>query len=147
MSNINPPPIYSIIGIFCQDFEQKTFANIFCSACGKIKRMKRGFGLLEIVIAASIVSMTIFSLSFVFLLGNRLEVQSISKIRANFLAEEGLEAVRFLRDTGWDATVGLLAVETNYYLSFATSTADWSIGSAYPGFIDGLFNRRVTVEA
>jgi len=109
--------------------------------------MKRGFGLLEIVIASAIVSITLFSLSFVFVLSARLEAQSISKVRANFLAEEGLEAMRFLRDKGWDANLGSLSAGINYYLSFATTTADWSIGMPYPGFIDGFFSRRVTVEA
>ena len=112
----------------------------------KLRRPK-GFGLLEIVIASAIVSITLFSLSFVFVLSGRLEAQSIGKVRANFLAEEGLEAMRFLRDKGWGANLAPLAAGTNYYLSFATSTADWSVGTAYPGFIDGLFHRRITVEA
>ena len=108
--------------------------------------MKQGFGLLEIVIAVSIVSITLFSLSYVFLLGNRLEAQSINKIRANFLAEEGLEAMRFLRDKGWDASLAPLASGTNYYLSFVALLSQWSVDSASSGFIDGVFERVVTVE-
>ena len=44
---------------------------------------KGGFGLLEIVIAVSLISGTIFSLAFVFLLANKLETHASNQIRAN----------------------------------------------------------------
>lgn len=105
----------------------------------------RGFGLLEIVIAVSIISATIFSLSFVFIISSRLEGESLNKTRANFIAEEGLEALRFLRDKSWSANLGGLAAGTTYYLSFATTTSTWSIGTL-GSEIDNLFLRKVTVE-
>jgi len=114
----------------------------------KIRSMgqKTGFGLLEIVIAASIISAVIFSLSFVFLISQKLETTSSNKIRANFLAEEGLEASRFLRDKSWSTNLAALSAGTNYYLAFATTTSTWSIGAAGPDKVDNLFYRKVTTE-
>ena len=105
----------------------------------------RGFGILEIVIAVSIISATIFSLSFVFIVASKLETISLDKIRANFIAEEGLEAMRFLRDQSWAANLGALLDGPTYYLSFATTTSVWSVGTN-GSEIDKLFLRKVTLE-
>ncbi|MDP3934715.1 MAG: hypothetical protein Q8Q46_00605 [Candidatus Giovannonibacteria bacterium] len=105
----------------------------------------RGFGILEIVIAVSIISATIFSLSFVFIMASRLESESLNKIRANFIAEEGLEAMRFLRDQSWAANLGSLSAGTTYYLAFTTTTSTWSAGTN-GSEIDNLFLRKVTAE-
>lgn len=106
----------------------------------------RGFGLLEIIIAVSIISATIFSLSFVFLIAGKLEVESLNKIRANFIAEEGLEALRFLRDKSWSDNLSAPAPGTTYYLSFNAVSSLWSINTSGPGLVDNLFSRKVTVE-
>lgn len=104
----------------------------------------RGFGILEIVIAVSIISATIFSLSFVFIVASKLETMSLDKIRANFIAEEGLEAMRFLRDQSWAANLAGLSVGTTYYIAFATTTSTWSAG-INGSEIDKLFLRTVTL--
>ena len=108
--------------------------------------MNKGFALVEIVIASAIVSISIFSLSTVSVLGSRLQRQSLEKIRANFLAEEGLEVMRFLRDKSWNANLANFFPGTNYYISFATTTSEWSIGSTAVSYIDFLFERKLTVE-
>ncbi|HEY4521565.1 MAG TPA: hypothetical protein VJH05_00265 [Candidatus Paceibacterota bacterium] len=107
---------------------------------------KLGFGLVEIVVASAIISVSIFSLSAVSVIGNRLQSQSLEKIRANFLAEEGLEALRFLRDKSWNANLSSLSVGTNYYISFASSTSQWNIGSTVAPNVDSFFERKITVE-
>lgn len=106
----------------------------------------RGFGLLEIVIATAIISGTLFSLSYVFLISNKLAAESGNKVRANFLAEEGLEALRLLRDSSWSANLGGLSAGTSYYLAFSSASYSWSIGASKTAFIDNLFERRITVE-
>lgn len=106
----------------------------------------RGFGILEIVIAVSIISATIFSLSFVFIIASRLESESLNKIRANFIAEEGLEAMRFLRDQSWSGNLSALAQGTTYYLSFNAVSSVWSINTSDSGLVDNLFSRKVSVN-
>ena len=108
--------------------------------------MNKGFGLVEIVIASAVISSSIFSLSTISVLGSRLQRQSLEKIRANFLAEEGLEAMRFLRDKSWNENLANLSPGTNYYISFATTTSEWGIGSIAQPFPDSFFERKVTAE-
>lgn len=108
--------------------------------------MKRGFGLVEIVIASAIISATIFSLVYVFVIATRLEAQASNKIRANFLAEEGLEVLRLLRDASWSSYLAPLNTSTTYYLSFNAAASAWSIVTTNPGQIDGLFSRKITLE-
>lgn len=114
----------------------------------KIRTMpkNKGFGLLEIVIASAIVAGTIFSLSFVFLISHKLAAESSNKVRANFLAEEGLEAMRLLRDQSWSANLAGLNAGTNYYLSFVPPTSIWGVGVSSSGLIDNLFERIIAVE-
>lgn len=107
---------------------------------------KSGFGLLEIVIASAIISVSIFSLSAVSVLGSRLQRQSLEKIRANFLAEEGLEAMRFLRDKSWSTNLASLSQGTNYYLNFSTSTSEWNLNSNPLSYVDYFFERKIIVE-
>lgn len=108
---------------------------------------KDGFGLLELVIAIAIVSGTIFVLSFVFLISNKLEAHASNQTRANFLAEEGLEAIHFLRDKSWSANLASLNTSTTYYLNFDPATSSWSIQTTNPGLIDGLYSRSFTIAS
>ena len=108
--------------------------------------MNKGFGLVEVVIASAIISVSIFSLSAVSVIGSRLQSQSLEKIRANFLAEEGLEAMRFLRDKSWNTNLANLSVGTNYSISFASSTSRWSIGSTAASYADSFFDRKIMLE-
>ncbi|MBI2610233.1 hypothetical protein HYW53_03650 [Candidatus Giovannonibacteria bacterium] len=112
-----------------------------------MKKNASGFGLIEVVIAASILSATVFSLLAVFIISNRLSMEASDRIRANFLAEEGIEAMRFLRDKSWGANFESLTPGTDYYLSFDAGTSVWSIVTADPGLIDGLFRRKVNVQS
>ena len=113
-----------------------------------MRRVKKsaGFGVIEVLIASGIIAVTIFSLYYVFVLGTRLSSDAGNKISANFLAEEGLEAARFLRDAGWQANISVLAPGTNYYISFDKNISDWRIISSATAPIDNTFYRTLTVE-
>lgn len=66
-----------------------------------------------------------------------------NKIQASFLAEESLEAVRFLRDSGWDANIGDKTVATDYYPTFNGSAWSFSLTPAYVG----IFERKMRFDA
>ena len=108
---------------------------------------KGGFGLLEIVIAVSLISGTIFSLAFVFLLANTLETHASNQIRANFLAEEGLEALRSLRHKSFSSNLASLNAGATYYLSFNPVSSNWSVTTINPGLIDGAYIRSFVVAS
>ena len=107
----------------------------------------KGFGLIEIVIAAAIIGMAIVSLSYVLVLSNRLNQRASNEIRANFITEEGIEAMRFLRDKGWTSNFGSLSTSADYYVVLDTTTGKWATTTANPGLLDGLFNRAIKVES
>lgn len=105
-----------------------------------------GFGIIEVLIASGIISVTIFSLYYVFTLGTSLSVNAGNKISANFLAEEGLEAARYLRDSSFAENISVLSAGTDYYVSFDKNNNLWQISGISPGPIDGMFYRKLKVE-
>ena len=99
----------------------------------------------------AMVGITIISFVFMGLIGayNRfvsaaLDTQPTSK--ATYLAEEGIEALKILRDTSWTTQIAPLGTTTTYYLTFATSTATWTATStASYGYVDTIFLRSFTI--
>jgi len=110
-------------------------------------RSNKGFGLIEIVIASSIISMAVVSLSYVLVLSNRLSSRASDEIRANFIAEEGIEAIRFLRDKSWTTDLSVLVPNTDYFVILDTSTGQWSISTTEPGLLGDLFRRTIRVDS
>lgn len=107
---------------------------------------RQGFGILEIVIASAIIGGTIFAMISVFMLSRNAITYSTQKLQASYLTEEGIEAVRFLRDSGWANNIGILAAGTNYYLTFSTSTSKWIVSASISPDIDNLFRRSFQIE-
>ena len=105
---------------------------------------KQGFGLIEIVIAISIIGFLMFGLittariSFAGVLAN------MERLQAIFLLEETLEAMRIMRDDGWAANIDPLTLSAPYYLEFVSDT--WE-ATTTPNLIDGTFTRIFTVTA
>lgn len=102
---------------------------------------KKGFGLVEIVVAAAIVSVSLFALIGASHASFKAVDDSLMRRRAEFLAEESIEAVKILRDSGWTAYIDPLLSGTTYYPSFNAATGSWSLITNNPGAIDGIFNR------
>jgi Tfp pilus assembly protein PilV len=110
----------------------------------KKKINKKGFGLLEIVIGVAIISVTLFSLSAVAHITLKVSRESVRKSQAAFLMEEGMEAMKLMRDAGWSANISTLTAGTNYYLYLDAGTA-WK-STATPAVIDGIFTRIVRLD-
>lgn len=102
---------------------------------------KMGIGAVEIVIGSAIISLVLLSVGSAFnssLKGSRAVAK---KTQANFLAQEGIEAVRIFRDNGWQ-NVSNLSDGGNYYLAW--SAGAWAT-TTNNVFIDGTFERKFTV--
>lgn len=104
---------------------------------------KRGFGLVEAVVAISMVAGFIVALAAVNTIYVKISFSQNSKIQAAFLAEEGMEAMRFARDAGWDANIAPLSNGAEYYLAF--TGAFWQ-ATTVPNYL-GAFDRRIRLEA
>lgn len=101
-----------------------------------------GFGLIEIIAGVAIISIFIFGLTAVSRLALRLNEKNVQNIKAGFLLEEGIEAVKILRDGGWTANIAALGVNVPYYFDFNGSA--WKATTTNV-FIDGVFERRFIV--
>jgi len=103
----------------------------------------KGFGLLEIAIGVSIISLSIFSLTAVSNLALKLTEESARNTQASFLLEEGVEALKILRDSSWSANIAPLASGTVYY--FAFTNHNWQATSTNI-YIDGIFERNFALQ-
>lgn len=101
----------------------------------------RGTGLLEVVIGAAIVSVVLaFSIGTVnsfFSTGKK----NADRIRAAYLAQEGVEALRFIRDSGW-ANIEVIPEDTVRYLDI---DADTIAVTASPETLEG-FTRTIVIR-
>jgi len=111
------------------------------SPSGMIRKLqaKKGFGLIEIIIASAIISASLVALAGVSQLAFRVILENTREKRAGFLAEENLEVVRILRDLSWSSNVAPRASEVTYYPVFDSALSTWSLSSTPPGLIDGMF--------
>ena len=106
-----------------------------------IKKEKlRGFMMVEIMIATSIMLIITIATMSVVQKGILISHQSLHSVQASFLLEEGGEAVRIFRDSAW-SNISNLSLGTNYYPTFSGNT--WTL-SATPNNIDN-FTRTVTL--
>jgi prepilin-type N-terminal cleavage/methylation domain-containing protein len=109
---------------------------------------KKGFGLVEIIVAVfvfSIVLGSLISASNMYISGAE---ENLKSTKGAYLAEEGIEAVKITRDANW-ANISALSNNTNYYLYFDTSSSTNNIWKATStaSLIDSIFTRTFKLEA
>lgn len=109
----------------------------------KNKKKNYGFSLIEVLIACAIITTSIFALISTAQKGISLSNQALRATQASFLAEEGSEAVKSIRDGSW-ATISALSLNTTYYITYNTSTNTWSLSTTPTAAIDSIFTRTVT---
>lgn len=115
------------------NFLQKIFVN---------KKLSKGFGLIEIIIGSSILTISLISISTYFQKSLQLNQDSVKITQASFLLEEGLEIAKFFRDTSW-LNISGLTPGTSYYLQF--DGTKWATTSSN-AFIDGSFERKLLID-
>lgn len=100
-----------------------------------------GVTLVEVLVGISIVVMMLVAIGLA--VNNYVAARTalLSDTKAAYLAEEGYEIVRALRDNNW-ATMSGLTTGTTYYLSVATSTI---AVTNTPEVIDGEYLRSFVV--
>ena|SRR3989344_6807071 len=103
-----------------------------------------GLTLVEVLVAAAIILVFLIALFQVHSLYLRRAFLNIGSIKGALLAEEGLEAVRFLRDSSWNTNIVPLALGTNYNLVLQSNT--WSTTTA-SFFIDNTFERVIVFSS
>jgi type II secretory pathway pseudopilin PulG len=105
--------------------------------------MKKGFGLLEIVVAVGIISISIYAVFGLFTFAIKSVDENLEKAKAVFLLEEGVEAVRVLRDSSWQNNIASLTAGEDYYLEFTGATWQATSSNVY---IQNAFERKFVLE-
>jgi prepilin-type N-terminal cleavage/methylation domain-containing protein len=111
----------------------------------KNKTQQKGFTLVEVIIASAIITILMFALMQAAQKGIVLSSQALEKTKASFLAEEGVEAVKSIRDNDWN-TIANLSLNTNYYLSFNSNTKKWELNNTN-NIIDSQFTRSIVFNS
>ncbi len=96
--------------------------------------------MVEIMIASAIILLTVLTLLGTHALYLRSALANTNSLKATYLAQEGLEAARFLRDVSWENHLEGLAPETNYYAALVSGA--WSL-STTPSSVEN-FSRTLT---
>ena len=105
-----------------------------------------GFGLIEILVSSAVITVSLVALVVATQLSYKIIAENSKKVRAEFLAEEGVEAARTMRDQSWSSNISARASGTSYYPLFATSTNLWSLNEAGSEPLDGIFTPTITLE-
>lgn len=104
--------------------------------------LQRGISVVEILVVVSIVSVAIFSLYELVVLSRATSSNQMRRLQAVAYAQEGIEAVRNLRDRSWDNNIAPVSTSSTYYLTLSGSA--WALTTTNPGPLDSLFSRTIT---
>lgn len=107
----------------------------------KYFKHNKGFSLIEVLIASSVLSILSMVIMSATSKGINLSNQALNQVQAAYLLEEGSESVKIIRDNAW-VNISGLNDNTNYYLDFNTNSNTWSL-STTPSTIDSFFTRTV----
>src|SRR3989338_9272910 len=113
-------------------------------AHSSVKSLATGLTIVEVVLAASIVSLLFASVSMYFeraLIVNRRTTQYI---QSAFLVEEAVEVVKGIRDAGWAANIAPMTVGTTYYLYW--DGALW-VATTTKYEVENYYDRSFTLSA
>lgn len=80
--------------------------------------IKKGISLIEVLVGTSLVLIVFLSLISAYNLFLKMSLKNTAKIQSAYLLEEGLEAIRSIRDESWDDNIAILNSGTDYGLSF-----------------------------
>ncbi|MEK7074874.1 MAG: type II secretion system protein [Patescibacteria group bacterium] len=108
---------------------------------GKILADVEAFGLIEIVIVTAIVGATLAGFLQASILSVRLLRVEREMLEATMLAQEGMEAVRLVRDESWTNNIAPLANDTIYYPIIINNK--WMISANNPGVFNSRYTRHI----
>ena len=104
------------------------------------KSDKGGFALLEALVSAGILSTVLAGAIGALLISTQSASTNGARVEAAYLADEGIEAVRILRDNGWGANIAGHAPSEAFYLEWDGAT--W-VATTTNSLIDNIFERSI----
>lgn len=104
----------------------------------------RGFTIVEIIIISGVIALALAGILQLENASLKSRQAAELKIQAVSYSEEGYEALRSLRDGGWDANIAPLINGQNYYL--VLSGGNWQAATDAPPPLGGRFTRTVVLS-
>lgn len=102
-----------------------------------LSQRTKGSSLVEVVVAAGILGVVTLAFFGSFSALSRFHQRSMLAIKGGLLAEEGIEALRHIKDDGW-SNIASIPAGTTRYLELGASS--WS-ATTTPEVVDGVFYR------
>lgn len=109
----------------------------------KLPTLASGFTLIEILLSVGMLTMFMTANFLYYKTVLDVSRQTTEYIQAGFLLEEGVEAVKLMRDKGWAANIATLTNGQQYYLAWTGSR--WATSST-PVLIENIFTRSFVVD-
>lgn len=109
-----------------------------------IHNSQKGIGLIEIVIAVFVISASLFGVLQVSVFALKATADRANKAKAIVFAQEGMEAVRNMRDGSWTNNIAPLTFGATYYLT--VSSGKWALTGTNPGLLDAQFTRTIVLN-
>ena len=104
---------------------------------------KKGFSLLELVLAVAIFSFSSFALATMIIDSNISTRLSADRTEALLYAKEGVEAVRSIRDNDWATWVG--TADGNHGLMINSANSTWAFNTSDSDLINDKYTRTVNL--
>jgi Tfp pilus assembly protein PilV len=120
------------------------FNNMKTRTTYKYKNSNKGISIVEVVVATTIMLVAVVSIVSLFGGLTSLAVKNAPKVQAAMLLEEGVEALRIMRDAVWTANINNLSNSTTYRLVWQNSR--WQATTTAIK-IDSFFDRTFTFAA
>lgn len=108
-----------------------------------MKRLDRGITLAEVLIASSVITVFVVALVGVYNLHLKIIFGASEEIKASYLAEEGVEAIKFLRNDSWDLFISPLTIGSDHFITWQT---DRWVTTGTNTYIDGLYERKIILN-
>lgn len=115
----------------------------------KVQKLKKqcseeGVGIIDVIISIAVVSVAFWGFSQIAILGFKILERSEIATEAAYLAEEGIEAVKSVRNESWSTNIAILNVGQDYFPM--VSGTKWILVTDDPGLINNRLKRTVTFD-
>jgi Tfp pilus assembly protein PilV len=104
--------------------------------------LNKGLSLVEVIVGSAIIVMTLIALIGAAGFYLRAGMFNTERVQMTYLAQEGVEAIRFMRDSGWTANIVPITTGTSFNLEL--NSGAW-IASSTTIVLDGKFERTVVL--
>jgi len=108
--------------------------------------MNKGISIIEVIVGASIISITFVATIGVYSSLVQLSKDAFPRVQAAMLVDEGVQALRSMRDEDFGTRIGTLSLDTPYYLGWSTETSSF-FATTSPVIVDDMFYRTFVLSS